>query len=66
MRMALVATWTLAGNMAIIGRTDKPFNPMLGETYELVTPKYRFMAEQVSHHPPILAINCQGTKYTVS
>lgn len=23
----------------------KPFNPMLGETYELVTPKYTFLAE---------------------
>lgn len=28
---------------------------MLGETYELVTEDFRFIAEQVSHHPPISA-----------
>jgi len=28
-------------------RTKKPFNPMLGETYELVTDKFRFLAEKV-------------------
>lgn len=33
----------------------KPFNPLLGETYELVRPGYRFLAEQVSHHPPVSA-----------
>jgi hypothetical protein len=31
---------------------------MLGETYELVTPKFRFFGETVSHHPPIDSINC--------
>jgi len=36
-------------------RTKKPFNPMLGETYELVTPDFRFISEQVSHHPPVSA-----------
>ena len=33
----------------------KPFNPLLGETFELVGKDYRFLAEQVSHHPPITA-----------
>ena len=34
----------------------KPFNPLLGETYELFIPgKLKFIAEQVSHHPPISA-----------
>jgi len=28
-------------------RMKKPFNPMLGETYELVTDKFRFLAEKV-------------------
>lgn len=34
---------------------DKPFNPLLGETYEYVdaNKNFRFFAEQVSHHPPI-------------
>jgi hypothetical protein len=35
----------------------KPFNPLLGETYEYVDAekKFRFVAEQVSHHPPVAA-----------
>lgn len=28
-------------------RMRKPFNPMLGETFEIVTDKYRFIAEKV-------------------
>lgn len=28
-------------------RNRKPFNPMLGETYEMVTDKFRFVAEKV-------------------
>jgi len=41
----------------------KPFNPLLGETYELVNPgKYKFLAEQVSHHPPVCAIIGLGDK----
>ena len=45
------------------GRAKKPFNPMLGETYELVTEDYRWVAEQVSHHPPITAFFQQGKGY---
>ena len=45
MRMAYVAAWAISGNMMICGRTDKPFNPMLGETFELVTADYRYLAE---------------------
>lgn len=33
----------------------KPFNPILGETFEIITPEYNYFAEQVSHHPPISA-----------
>lgn len=38
----------------------KPFNPMLGETYELVREDlgFRFVAEKVSHHPVRMA--CQA------
>lgn len=38
------------------GRLTKPFNPILGETYEYVDPKFRLLSEQVSHHPPVSAI----------
>lgn len=31
----------------------KPFNPLLGETYEFQHQGIKFISEQVSHHPPI-------------
>lgn len=48
-------------------RLSKPFNPLLGETFEHVTDKCRVLAEQVSHHPPVTAIFAQSTtgKYEV-
>jgi len=46
-------------------RLGKPFNPLLGETYELVTPEFQFFGEMVSHHPPICVFNCQGKNYEV-
>lgn len=57
-RLIYLATCNAATYFLIKGRTAKPFNPLLGETYELITPKYRFYSEQVCHHPPMLAINC--------
>jgi len=41
-------------------RTKKPFNPILGETYEYITDKHRYFAEQVSHHPPVTAFNLES------
>uniref|UniRef100_A0A671SXB8 Oxysterol-binding protein n=1 Tax=Sinocyclocheilus anshuiensis TaxID=1608454 RepID=A0A671SXB8_9TELE len=43
-------------------RTGKPFNPLLGETYELVRDDlgFRLISEQVSHHPPISAFHAEG------
>ena len=40
--------------------STKPFNPLLGETFELETPTFKFIAEQVSHHPPVTALHCTG------
>lgn len=33
----------------------KPFNSLLGETFELITDEFRFVSEQVCHHPPVTA-----------
>jgi hypothetical protein len=38
---------------------------MLGETYELVTPKFRYLSEMVCHHPPIVAFHCEGENFEV-
>lgn len=65
MRLALVSVYTITRYCGIPGRMQKPFNPLLGETFELVTTKYRFFSEQVSHHPPITAFHCEGSNYEV-
>uniref|UniRef100_A0A3Q3FZR4 Oxysterol-binding protein n=1 Tax=Labrus bergylta TaxID=56723 RepID=A0A3Q3FZR4_9LABR len=43
-------------------RTGKPFNPLLGETYELIRDDlgFRWVSEQVSHHPPVSAFQAEG------
>ena len=39
----------------------KPLNPVLGETYQAIMPDGGLIAcEQISHHPPIAAINYTG------
>lgn len=35
--------------------STKPFNPLLGETFEYQNESFKFIAEQVSHHPPLSA-----------
>ena len=37
----------------------KPFNPILGETYEYEAFGFRLIAEQVSHHPPVSAVHAE-------
>ncbi|QLQ80931.1 hypothetical protein HG537_0E02860 [Torulaspora globosa] len=50
----------------------KPFNPLLGETYELVREDmgFRLIAEKVSHRPPVFAFHADHPQwecsYTVS
>jgi len=63
LRLAYVATWIVSQYAFTVGRTMKPFNPVLGETFELETQGFRLVAEQVSHHPPISAIHCDHPKY---
>lgn len=59
-RLAFVTAFTISPYASVIGRTFKPFNPLLGETYELTHRKFRFVAEQVLHHPPVTAYHCQN------
>lgn len=46
-------------------RVRKPFNPILGETYEFLHPTndMKLYAEQVSHHPPISVLHAEGTNW---
>ena len=44
----------------------KPFNPMLGETFELVREDrgFRFLAEKISHHPVRMACQAESEHWT--
>ena len=64
-RMVYIAAFAASEYASTIGRVAKPFNPLLGETYEYVRPDkgYRFFIEQVSHHPPIGAAWAESPKW---
>ena len=45
---------------------EKPFNPILGETFQCWINGCPAYAEQVSHHPPIAAMMLKGRGYQVT
>ncbi|PNW85958.1 hypothetical protein CHLRE_03g199759v5 [Chlamydomonas reinhardtii] len=62
-RFALVAAYCVSP-FGAAERAWKPFNPILGETFELeVGSGVRYLAEQVSHHPPICAAHAQNSHF---
>ncbi|KAL6901672.1 Oxysterol-binding domain-containing protein [Trichoderma evansii] len=65
-RLMYVAAFAASEYASTIGRVAKPFNPLLGETFEYVRPdkNYRFFIEQVSHHPPIGAAWAEAPNWT--
>ncbi|KKA31206.1 hypothetical protein TD95_000809 [Thielaviopsis punctulata] len=65
-RLIYVAAFAASEYASTIGRVAKPFNPLLGETFEYVRPdkNYRFFIEQVSHHPPIGAAWAESPRWT--
>ncbi|XP_017292826.2 oxysterol-binding protein 1 isoform X2 [Kryptolebias marmoratus] len=57
-QMCYVAAFCVSAYSTTVYRTGKPFNPLLGETFELDRQResgYRSLCEQVSHHPPAAA-----------
>ncbi|XP_033983777.1 oxysterol-binding protein-related protein 3 isoform X2 [Trematomus bernacchii] len=65
-RMVYIATFVVSGYASSYYRTGgKPFNPLLGETYECDRPDkgFTFVAEQVSHHPPISACHAESKNF---
>jgi hypothetical protein len=64
-RLLYVAAYAISEYASTIGRVAKPFNPLLGETFEYVRPDkgYRFYVEQVSHHPPVGAAWAESAKW---
>jgi hypothetical protein len=44
-RMAYCAAFMISTHSMYQKAIMKPFNPLLGETYELINPKFKFFAE---------------------
>ncbi|XP_059487348.1 oxysterol-binding protein 1-like isoform X2 [Neocloeon triangulifer] len=62
-QLAMVAAFTVSSYATTSCRTGKPFNPLLGETYECDRTAdlgWRTVCEQVSHHPPMVAQYGEG------
>lgn len=65
-RLMYVAAFAISGYSSTQNRAGrKPFNPLLGETYELVRPDkgFKFIAEKVVHRPPIMAGHADSAKW---
>uniref|UniRef100_A0A8C5HLF2 Oxysterol-binding protein n=1 Tax=Gouania willdenowi TaxID=441366 RepID=A0A8C5HLF2_GOUWI len=66
-RMVLVAAFAVSGYSSTYYRAgSKPFNPLLGETYECIREDkgFCFFSEQVSHHPPVSSCHCESKNFT--
>lgn len=67
-QMAYLAAFAITAYAVSAERTGKPFNPLLGETYEcdrLSDLGWKCLAEQVSHHPAVSALHCESAKWIV-
>ncbi|KAI3835962.1 hypothetical protein MKX03_012304 [Papaver bracteatum] len=63
MRLVYTSSWAISVYYAY-QRTWKPFNPILGETYELANHGgVTFISEQVSHHPPMSAGHAENEHF---
>uniref|UniRef100_A0A673SMY4 Oxysterol-binding protein n=2 Tax=Suricata suricatta TaxID=37032 RepID=A0A673SMY4_SURSU len=65
-RMVYVAAFAISAYASSYFRAgSKPFNPVLGETYECIREDkgFRFFSEQVSHHPPISACHAESGNF---
>ncbi|XP_023523023.1 oxysterol-binding protein-related protein 3C-like [Cucurbita pepo subsp. pepo] len=63
MRLVYASSWAISVYYAY-QRTWKPFNPILGETYELTNHNgISFLSEQVRHHPPMSAGHAENEHF---
>jgi hypothetical protein len=65
-RMVYIAAFVISSYSSSYYRSGaKNFNPLLGETYELIRPDkgWKYVAEQVSHHPPVSSCHCSSKNF---
>lgn len=53
-RLKIITTYVVATMPLAIGSGTKPFNPILGETFQVKSGNTKLYYEQTSHHPPVL------------
>ncbi|XP_013870192.1 oxysterol-binding protein-related protein 7 [Austrofundulus limnaeus] len=66
-RMVYIAAFAISGyTTATFRNRYKPFNPVLGETFECIREDrgFRFISEQVCHHPPISACQAESENFS--
>lgn len=65
-RMLYVAAFAVSSYSGTNNRYLKPFNPLLGETFEFEYPEqnWRGIAEKVVHHPTIIAMHGEGESWS--
>nr|KAF6470060.1 oxysterol binding protein like 3 [Molossus molossus] len=65
-RMVYVAAFAVSAYASSYFRAgSKPFNPVLGETYECIREDkgFQYFSEQVSHHPPVSACHAESGNF---
>lgn len=65
-RMVYIAAFAISGYATATFRNRyKPFNPVLGETFECIREDrgFKFISEQVCHHPPISACHAESDNF---
>jgi hypothetical protein len=68
-RMMWVAAFSISAYGSSNARAShKPFNPLLGETFECIREDrgFKYIAEQVSHHPPVSGVQATGAGWSWS
>ena len=65
MRLCYIAAFIIGEIFLNNGRTLKPFNPIIGESYEYFINEqdFRYNAEQVCHKPPVTAFIGENPKF---
>lgn len=66
-RMVYIAAFAISGySTATFRNRYKPFNPVLGETYECIREDrgFHYISEQVCHHPPISACHADSENFS--
>uniref|UniRef100_A0A1I7VYD4 Oxysterol-binding protein n=1 Tax=Loa loa TaxID=7209 RepID=A0A1I7VYD4_LOALO len=63
-RIAYVTAFAVSSYSGMVCRKQKPFNPLLGETFDFVSDEgWKYHAEQVNRHPSIMAAHAEGLNW---